>query len=38
MSGGEDWEEKLIEQLSEMFQSMGMPMDKDQLRKLIYLT
>ena len=35
MSGGEDWEEKLIEQLSEMFQNMGMPMDKDQLRKLM---
>jgi HSP20 family molecular chaperone IbpA len=35
MSGGEDWEEKLIEQLSEMFRNMGMPMDKDQLRKLM---
>ena len=35
MSGGEDWEEKLIEQLSEMFRKMGMPMDKDQLRKLM---
>ena len=35
MSGGEDWEEKLIEQLSEMFRNMGMPIDKDQLRKLM---
>jgi hypothetical protein len=35
MSGGEDWEEKLIEQMSEMFQNMGMPIDKDQLRKLM---
>lgn len=35
MSGGEDWEEKLIEQLSEMFRNMGMPIDKAQLRKLM---
>jgi len=35
MTSGEDWEEKLIEQLSEMFRNMGMPMDKDQLRKLM---
>ena len=35
MSSGEDWEEKLIEQMSEMFRNMGMPIDKDQLRKLM---
>ncbi|MCS5532897.1 MAG: hypothetical protein NZ736_01405 [Candidatus Poseidoniaceae archaeon] len=35
MSSGEDWEEKLIEQMSEMFRNMGMPIDKAQLRKLM---
>jgi hypothetical protein len=35
MAGGEDWEDKLIEQLSEMFRNMGMPIDKDQIRKLM---
>ena len=35
MSNSEDWEEKLIEQMSEMFRNMGMPIDKDQLRKLM---
>ena len=35
MADGEDWEEKLIEQMSEMFGNMGMPIDKDQLRKLM---
>lgn len=35
MSDGEDWEEKLIEQMAEMFRNMGMPIDKPQLRKLM---
>ena len=35
MAGADDWEEKLIEQLVEMFRNMGMNMDKDQIRGMI---
>ena len=35
MTNGEDWEEKLIEQLVEMFRNMGMHMDKEQIRGMM---
>ena len=35
MTSGEDWEEKLIEQLVEMFRNMGMNMDKEQIRGMM---
>ena len=35
MASGEDWEEKLIEQLVEMFRNMGMNMDKEQIRGMM---
>ena len=35
MTDGEDWEEKLIEQLVEMFRNMGMHMDKEQIRGMM---
>ena len=35
MTNGEDWEEKLIEQLVEMFRNMGMNMDKEQIRGMM---
>ena len=35
MTSGEDWEEKLIEQLVEMFRNMGMHMDKEQIRGMM---
>jgi hypothetical protein len=35
MADGEDWEEKLVEQLVEMFRNMGMNMDKDQIRGMM---
>jgi hypothetical protein len=35
MSDKEDWEEKLIEQLAEMFRNMGMNLDKKQIRALM---
>ncbi|MBT60115.1 MAG: hypothetical protein CMA63_01000 [Euryarchaeota archaeon] len=35
MSNKDDWEEKLIEQLAEMFRNMGMNLDKKQIRALM---
>ena len=35
MTSGEDWEEKLVEQLVEMFRNMGMDMDKEQIRGMM---
>ncbi len=35
MTDSEDWEEKLIEQLVEMFRNMGMHMDKEQIRGMM---
>lgn len=35
MASGDDWEEKLIEQLVEMFRNMGMNMDKEQIRGMM---
>ena len=35
MAGADDWEEKLIEQLVEMFRNMGMNMDKEQIRGMM---
>lgn len=35
MKDSEDWEEKLIEQLVEMFRNMGMHMDKEQIRGMM---
>ncbi|MFB1005950.1 MAG: hypothetical protein QMC59_05645 [Candidatus Poseidoniaceae archaeon] len=35
MAGSDEWEEKLIEQLVEMFQNMGMSMDKEQIRGMM---
>ena len=32
MSGADDFEEKLIEQITEMFKNMGMNLDKEQIR------
>ncbi len=34
-AGGEDWEEKLLEQLSKMFNDMGMPMDTATIRGMM---
>ena len=31
----EDWEEKMLEQMAEMFQNMGMTVDIDQLKALM---
>nr|AIF00931.1 hypothetical protein [uncultured marine group II/III euryarchaeote KM3_13_G12] len=33
--GGEDWEEQLLEQLSKMFNDMGMPMDTETIRGMM---
>ena len=35
MTGADDWEEKLVEQLVEMFRNMGMNMDKEQIRGMM---
>tara|TARA_B110000444_G_scaffold97003_1_gene91982 strand:+ start:80754 stop:81470 length:717 start_codon:yes stop_codon:yes gene_type:complete len=35
MSGADDFEEKLIEQITEMFKNMGMNLDKKQIRALM---
>ena len=35
MSGNDDFEEKLIEQITEMFRNMGMNLDKEQIRALM---
>ena len=35
MVAGDDWEEKMIEQMAEMFKNMGMPIDKSQLRGMM---
>ena len=35
MAGKDDFEEKLIEQITEMFRSMGMNLDKEQIRALM---
>ena len=35
MSGSDDFEEKLIEQITEMFRNMGMNLDKEQIRALM---
>ena len=35
MSGNEDFEEKLIEQITELFRNMGMKLDKKQIRALM---
>ena len=32
---GDDWEEKLVEQLTKMFQDMGMPIDSNTLRTMM---
>lgn len=34
-AGGEDWEEKLLEQLAKMFNDMGMPMDTTTMRGMM---
>jgi len=35
MAGNDDFEEKLIEQITEMFRNMGMNLDKEQIRALM---
>ena len=35
MSGNDDFEEKLIEQITELFRNMGMKLDKKQIRALM---
>ena len=35
MSGNDDFEEKLIEQITEKFRNMGMNLDKEQIRALM---
>ena len=35
MSGNDDFEEKLIEQITELFRNMGMNLDKKQIRALM---
>jgi len=35
MVGGEDWEEQMIDRLVEMFQSMGMSLNKEQVKGLM---
>ena len=33
----EDWEEKMIEKMAEVFKNMGMPVDTEQLLSLIHI-
>jgi len=35
MAGNDDFEEKLIEQITELFRNMGMDLDKKQIRALM---
>ena len=35
MNGGEDWEEQMIDRLVEMFQNMGMSLNKEQVKGLM---
>ena len=32
----DDWEEKMLNQLIDMFQNMGVPIDAEQLRKMMH--
>ena len=35
MIGGDDWEEQMIDRLVEMFQNMGMSLNKQQVKGLM---